>query len=93
MKRITFVLAVVLSALLPGCSTPSSVGPLSVPLEYKMMATPGQFPALPLCSAVSDVLVTDARTEPNLGTRSVEGSSAPAAAVTAGSDVAAWVRS
>ncbi len=75
-----------------GCSTPSSVAPVSFPLEYRTKASPGEFPALASCAAVSDVRVTDARTDKTIGKRFVEGKTSAAADVTTTSDVAAWVR-
>jgi hypothetical protein len=75
------------------CSSPSTVAPISVPLHYKMMSSPGEFPTLPSCAAVSDVRVTDARTDKALGKRFVEGKNVPSATVTAATDVAEWARS
>src|SRR5581483_6169217 len=72
--------------------TPSSVAPLSVPLQYKTMASPGEFPTLPACAGVADVHVRDVRSDTTLGKRFVEGKSSAPAPVTASSDVAAWVR-
>ena len=88
MRTSTAVIAII---LLAACSTPSSVGPVSVPLKYKLMASAGEFAPTP-CAGVSNVRVTDSRAEKNIGTRFVEGKSAPAAAVTTPSDVAEWVR-
>jgi uncharacterized lipoprotein YajG len=85
------VLALLLIAA--ACSTPSTVQPLAVPLQYKTMAPPAEFPSLQSCSAVSRVVVTDARDNKDLGKRYVEGKSAAVAAVTTTSDVAAWVQS
>lgn len=79
--------------ILFACSTPSTVAPISFPLQYKTMANPGEFPTLPTCAAVSGVQVNDARTDKTLGKRFVEGKNAPAASVTTTSDVDAWVRS
>jgi uncharacterized protein YbjQ (UPF0145 family) len=76
-----------------GCSTPSTVSPVAVPLQYKVQAKPAEFPTLPACAAVSEVRVTDARDNKNLGKRYVEGKSGASAAVTTTSDVADWVRS
>jgi hypothetical protein len=63
-----------------------------VPLQYKTMASPGEFPTLAACSGVSSVRVTDARSETALGKRFVEGKNVPSAAVTTSSDVADWAR-
>ncbi len=86
-------LALLVLPLALACSTPSSVTPVSVPLQYKTMASPGEFTALPACAAISRVDVVDKRTEPNLGKRFVEGKNSLSAPVTTSSDVAAWVRS
>ena len=75
------------------CTTPASVAPVSVPLQYKTMASPGEFPTLAPCAGVSSVRVTDARTDTVLGKRFIEGKNAPSAAVTTSSDVAEWARS
>src|SRR6266851_4140015 len=83
---------IAIALLLASCSTPSSVAPVSFPLDYKTKASPGEFPALASCAAVSDVRVTDARTDKTIGKRFVEGKTAAAADVATTSDVAAWVR-
>jgi uncharacterized lipoprotein YajG len=88
MRTSTVIAAVI---LLSACSTPSSVRPVSVPLKYKVMASPGEFAATP-CAGVLNVRVTDSRADKKLGTRFVEGKSGPAAEVTAASDVAEWVQ-
>jgi hypothetical protein len=87
MKK-SFVAAVI---AIVACSTPKSVAPLTVPLQYKTMASPAEFPTLPACAALSKTEVTDARDEKAIGKRFVEGKNAPAAAVTTTSDVPAWV--
>src|SRR5207253_3277296 len=74
------------------CSTPSSVAPLSVPLQYKTMASPAEFTTLPACATLSKVAVSDPRPNKELGKRFVEGKNASAASVTASSDIAEWVR-
>ncbi len=74
------------------CSTPSSVAPLSVPLQYKTMADPLEFPLLSPCGALSKVEVIDARADKALGKRYVEKKPSEPAAVTASNDVAAWAR-
>ncbi len=79
--------------LIVACTTPSSVDPVSIPLEYKTTAPVGDFPALPSCTAVSSVDVADGRNEKALGKRFIEGNtSAGTAPVTASTDVAAWVK-
>lgn len=79
--------------MLLGCSTPSSVAPVSFPLKYKTMVNPAEFPVLAPCSALSRVEVEDARAEKVIGKRFVEGKpSAAAAPVTASTDIDAWVR-
>ncbi|HUJ13645.1 MAG TPA: hypothetical protein VL284_07625 [Thermoanaerobaculia bacterium] len=56
------------------------------------MASPGEYPTLPACAALSSVEVRDARSDAAIGKRFVEGKDSPSAAVTTASDVAAWVR-
>lgn len=87
-KGLTFAALVLVAA----CSTPSSVQPLSVPLQYKTMASPAEFPALPSCAAVAGVDVRDAREDKTLGKRFVEGKSTPPAPVTASTDVQSWTK-
>jgi uncharacterized lipoprotein YajG len=81
-------------AILAACSTPSTVSPLSIPLQYKTMATVAEFPTLQTCAALSKVEVVDARDEKNLGKRYVEGKTAAnaIAPVTASNDVRDWVQ-
>ena len=74
------------------CTTPSSVKPLSIPLAYKTIATPGDFSTLAQCASVADVQVTDGRADKAIGRRFIEDNAATVAPVTASSDVAAWVR-
>ena len=85
-------IALIILACIVGCSTPSSVAPLSIPLQYKTMISPGEFAALPACAAISKVQVEDTRDEKAIGKRFVEGKSSPAASVTASTDIAGWVR-
>src|SRR5438270_9595941 len=74
------------------CGSPSTVAPISVPMQYKMMSSPGEFPTLGACAAISDLRVVDARGDTTLGKRFVEGKNIPSASVTAASDIAAWAR-
>jgi hypothetical protein len=90
---ITRSFSVVALAVVVGCSTPSSVAPISFPLAYKTMASPGDFPTLPPCATLADVQVTDVRADRSIGKRFVEGNASATAPVTVSSDVAAWVRS
>lgn len=84
--------ALTVLVLLTACSTPSSVSPISFPLEYKLTANAGEFPMLPSCATLSDVQAVDSRSDKTIGKRFVEGKTAPAADVTVTSDIAAWVR-
>jgi uncharacterized lipoprotein YajG len=77
--------------LVIACSTPSSVAPINVPLQYKSMANPGDFSMLPACASLSSTRIQDARVDQTLGKRFVEGKSSPPAPVTTTSDVTAWV--
>jgi len=90
-RSLSIALPAVLAILAAACSTPSSVAPLTVPLKYKMMASPAEFSTLPPCAALGATRVVDAREDKTLGKRFVEGKSNPPAVVTTSSDVAAWV--
>ena len=79
--------------LVAGCTAiPTSVGPVSVPLQYKMMASAGELPHLPACAGLSSIQVVDARETKTIGKRFVETSPSVSAPVSVSSDVAAWVR-
>jgi hypothetical protein len=78
--------------VLAACSTPSTVSPISFPLQYKMTASPGEFPTLPPCAAISGVQAVDSRTDKAIGKRFIEGRNAASADVTVTSDLAEWVR-
>src|SRR4051794_13666239 len=88
-RPLAIVVALVLAS---SCSTPSSVGPLAVPLQYKTMASPAEFTALPACATLSKIEVSDPRANKELGKRFVEGKNSPAASVTASSDITEWIR-
>jgi len=79
--------------ILAACRTPSTVSPVAVPLQYKTMAHPAEFPALQSCAAVSKIEVDDARDDKNIGKRYVEGKPSLSANVTASTDVPEWLRS
>src|ERR1051325_6315788 len=89
MNRTPILLALV---ILAGCSTPSAVKPLEVPLQYKSMASPAEFSTLPACASLSATRIVDAREDRALGKRFVEGKSSPPAPVTTASDVTAWAK-
>ncbi len=79
--------------LLAGCTAiPTSLNPTAIPLQYRMVASPGEFPTLPTCAAISSIQVTDARLDKTIGKRYVETNPSITAPVTASSDVAAWVK-
>jgi hypothetical protein len=86
-NRVCLTLVVVLAA----CSTPSAVSPISFPLQYKTTASPGEFPTLPSCAAISGVQAVDSRTDKAIGKRFIEGKTA-SADVMVTSDLAEWVR-
>ncbi len=77
-------------AFASSCSTPSSVAPISIPLVYKTMAEPGDFPSLPACASLSGVEVVDGRAEKTIGKRFIEGNASTVVPVTTSSDVATW---
>ncbi len=70
-----------------------SVNPVSVPLQYKLMASPAEFPSAITCGGISKVDVTDARTSQVIGTRYLQEKTSVRADVTSTGDAAAWVRS
>ena len=81
--------------LLASCRTPSTVSPISFPLQYKhyiMIASPVEFLTLPSCVAITGVQAVDSRTEKPIGKRFIEGKSTASADVTVTSDLAEWVR-
>lgn len=89
--RNTFVVSVGL-IILCSCAA-SSVAPIAVPLTYKPMANPAEFPAVHDCARISRVDVEDRRNEKSLGVRFLQEKQDQHAVVTASSDVAAWVQS
>ena len=76
-----------------GCISPMRVEPISVPLQYKSMADSDEYDRLSECAALSDIHVTDNRTEKLLGKRYIQGVSEPWADITTDSNVAGWVAS
>ena len=87
MRRWPFLASFILFA----CSS-APMAPVSVPLSYKTMAAPAEFPGAQPCAAVSGVDVRDARSEQNLGKRYQQEKSTTTYPVTTTSDVADWVR-
>ena len=82
-----------LPLLIAGCTAiPTSLNPVAVPLQYKMMASPGEFPAVPACAAFSGIQVSDARLDKTIGKRYVETNPSISAPISASSDVTAWVK-
>src|ERR1043165_3456085 len=78
--------------ILTGCSTPSTVATLNVSLQYKSMASPGEFSTFPPCARLSGARIEDAREDRTLGKRFAEGKRSPHAPETTTSDVAAWAK-
>jgi hypothetical protein len=89
MKNAVIIAALLLAA---ACRTPSSVAPLSVPLKYKMMASPAEVPSLPACAAISRVNVEDTRDDKAIGKRYIQDKPGAVAPVTASNDIAAWAK-
>ncbi len=82
-----------LCTFLAGCTAiPTSLNPTEIPLQYQMVASPGEFPTLPTCAAISSIQVTDARLDKTIGKRYVETNPSITAPVTAASDVGGWVK-
>lgn len=84
------ILIPVMSLALSACAV-SRVDPLSIPLVYRVNPKDASVLGGTPCSALSQVQVTDARAEKNLGTR-VHESKPLKADVTAATDPAAWAR-
>src|SRR5689334_2262439 len=79
--------------IVSACTTiPTSLDPVAVPLNYKPVANPGEFPALPQCASISSVQAVDARRDQVIGKRYVETKPTITAPVSVSSDVATWVR-
>jgi len=79
--------------LITGCTAiPTSLNPIAVSLQYKTMASPGEFPAVPACAAFSGIQVADARLAKTIGKRYVETNPSISAPISASSDVATWVK-
>jgi hypothetical protein len=77
--------------MIAGCA-PTTLTPLTVPLEYKMMASAVEMPSLEACSGVSSVQISDGRREQAIGTRFLQEQREQTFPVTATGDVAAWAR-
>jgi hypothetical protein len=80
----------VMSLALSACAV-SRVDPLSIPLAYKTNPKDASVLGVLSCNSISQVEVTDARAEKNLGTR-VHESKPLKATVTAGTDPAVWAK-
>ena len=88
MRKLAILFAVV---GLVSCSS-GPITPVTVPLQYKAVATPAEFSGAPACAAVSRVDVTDRRSTQDLGTRYQQEKSSESAAVTSSGDVTSWLR-
>lgn len=81
-----------LGAVVTGCSTPSSLEPLSIPLEYERMVEAPEFPSLPECARLSAVEIEVDDLDDSIGTRWIEGNEDVTVPVTVTSDLGEWVR-
>jgi len=79
-------------ALLAVFCASSSVNPVAVPLQYKLQASPAEFPATLTCGGIARVEVRDARGSQVIGSRYLQEKTSMRADVTTTGDVAAWVR-
>ena len=75
------------------CISPMAVESMKVPLQYKSMSESDDYGRFSDCAAVSDIRITDMRTDKTLGQRFISGVSEPWAEVTTDSNVAEWVTS
>jgi hypothetical protein len=93
MRRLSLAVPMCLGLL--GCAV-DHVGPLTVPLTYSPAASPGsptaRITGTLACTTLGPVEVTDARTDKQLGIRTLESKPPQKATVSAGSDPTAWVR-
>jgi hypothetical protein len=80
------------SFVLFACSS-APMGPMSVPMSYKTMASPAEFPSAQSCAAISRIDVRDNRSDKTLGKRYQQESTSTTYPVTTTSDVAEWVKS
>ena len=88
----SFLTILVLSLALFACSSPS-ITPVTVPLQYKTMVTPTEFPSAQSCAVVSRIDVADSRSDTaTLGKRYLQERTSTTAPVTSSGDVAAWLR-
>src|SRR5437660_7240911 len=83
---------IVASIALVACSS-APMAPVSVPLSYKTMASPAEFPSAQSCSAVSRIDVRDNRSAKTLGERYQQESSSTTYPVTTTSDIGDWIQS
>jgi hypothetical protein len=83
---------IVASFALFACSS-APMAPVSVPMSYKTMASPAEFPSAQSCAAVSRIDVRDNRSDKTLGKRYQQESPTTTYPVTTTSDVAEWIRS
>src|SRR6185503_1141807 len=81
-----------ITLILAACA-PANVTPVTVPLQYKPIATAIEYPAAQSCATVSRVDVTDTRAANSpLGVRALQENLSQKADVTSSGDVAAWLR-
>ncbi len=85
-------IAVIVLAASIGCAA-STIGPLTVRLQYTTAADPVDFPLLQACAAVSAVQASDSRGDSTLGTRFLEKAPNATHQVMSSGDVVAWARS
>lgn len=88
MRRWTILASFVVLA----CSS-APMAPVSVPLFYKTMASPAEFPSAQSCAAVSRIDVSDNRSDKTLGKRYQQESSSTTYPVTSSSDIGEWIQS
>ena len=83
---------VLASIALVACSS-APMAPVSVPMSYKTMASPAEFPSAQSCAAVSKIDVSDNRSDKTLGKRYQQESSSTTYPVTTTSDIGEWIQS
>lgn len=91
-RLIAITLLAAFAFLLSSCSTPSTLEPLSISLDYERMAEAPMFRALPECARLSAVTVDSTEENDTIGVRWIEDRENVTAPVTVSSDLTAWVR-
>src|SRR4029078_10895763 len=80
------------SLLVLAACAPSNVAPMTVPLDYKAIASPVEYPAPQSCASLSRVETADKRDASTIGVRHLQENPSQKADVTSTGDPSAWLR-